>query len=96
MDVQRALEGIFLNAYKKWGHLSENRMAFMMLLVLASALCTERLGIHLLFGAFLMGAIMPKEPVFVRYVLDRFETITVTCCCRCSSPSPACAPISGW
>jgi Kef-type K+ transport system membrane component KefB len=76
--VQRLLQGVFLKAYEKWGHLSENRMAFMMLLVLASALCTERLGIHLLFGAFLMGAIMPKEPVFVRYVLDRFETITVT------------------
>ncbi len=76
--VQRLLQGIFLNAYQKWGNLSENRMAFMMLLVLASSLCTERLGIHLLFGAFLMGAIMPKEPVFVRYVLDRFETITVT------------------
>jgi K+:H+ antiporter len=76
--VQRLLQGIFLTAYQKWGHLSENRMAFMMLLVLASSLCTERLGIHLLFGAFLMGAIMPKEPVFVRYVLDRFETITVT------------------
>jgi len=26
----------------------------------------------------LMGAIMPKEPKFVRYILDRFETITVT------------------
>jgi Kef-type K+ transport system membrane component KefB len=76
--VQRLLHGIFLKAYEKWGSLSENRMAFMMLLVLASALCTERLGIHLLFGAFLMGAIMPKEPKFVRYVLDRFETITVT------------------
>jgi Kef-type K+ transport system membrane component KefB len=25
-----------------------------------------------------MGAIMPKEPKFIRYVLDRFETITVT------------------
>ena len=25
-----------------------------------------------------MGAIMPKEPRFVRYVLDRFETVTVT------------------
>ena len=50
----------------------------MLLLVLVSALCTEWLGIHLLFGAFLMGAIMPKEPKFVRYVLDRFETITVT------------------
>jgi Kef-type K+ transport system membrane component KefB len=76
--VQRLLHGVFLKAYEKWGHLSENRMAFMMLLVLASALLTESLGIHLLFGAFLMGAIMPKEPKFVRYVLDRFETITVT------------------
>jgi Kef-type K+ transport system membrane component KefB len=76
--VPRLLERIFLNAYKKWGSLSENRMAFMMFLVLASALCTERLGIHLLFGAFLLGAIMPKDPQFVRYVRDRFETITVT------------------
>jgi Kef-type K+ transport system membrane component KefB len=76
--VQRLLNGLFLKAYQQWGHLSENRMAFMLLLVLVSALFTERLGIHLLFGAFLMGAIMPKEPTFVRYVLDRFETITVT------------------
>jgi Kef-type K+ transport system membrane component KefB len=53
-------------------------MAFMILLVLGSSLLTESLGIHLLFGAFLMGAIMPKEPKFVRYVLDRFETVTVT------------------
>src|SRR5256886_5805906 len=76
--VRRLLKGVFLNAYEKWGHLSENRMAFMLLLVLVSSLCTERLGIHLLFGAFLMGAIMPKEERFVRYVLDRFETITIT------------------
>jgi Kef-type K+ transport system membrane component KefB len=64
--------------FHKYGEISENRMAFLLLLALASALCTERLGIHLLFGSFLMGAIMPKEPKFVRYVLDRFETITVT------------------
>ena len=50
----------------------------MVLLVLVSSLFTEFLGIHLLFGAFLMGAIMPKELQFVRYILDRFETITVT------------------
>jgi Kef-type K+ transport system membrane component KefB len=43
-----------------------------------SALCTESLGIHMLFGSFLVGAIMPKEPRFVRYLLDRFETVTVT------------------
>jgi Kef-type K+ transport system membrane component KefB len=64
--------------YREQGHLSENLLALMLLLVLASALCTEWLGIHLLFGSFLMGAIMPKEQRFVRYVLDRFETITVT------------------
>ena len=67
----------FEDVYNRHGSLSENLMAFMLLLVLASALCTEALGIHLLFGAFLMGAIMPKGHHFVRYVLDRFETITV-------------------
>jgi Kef-type K+ transport system membrane component KefB len=75
--VQRLLGGLEV-AFHKWGGLSENRMAFMLLLVFGSALCTEWLGLHLLFGAFMMGAIMPKEPKFVQYVLDRFETITVT------------------
>lgn len=75
--VRRMLRG-FERVYRKKGALSENLMALMLLLVLASSLMTEYLGIHLLFGAFLMGAIMPKEHKFVRYVLDRFETITVT------------------
>ncbi|HEV2397328.1 MAG TPA: cation:proton antiporter [Candidatus Sulfotelmatobacter sp.] len=75
--VRRLLSG-FERVYRKKGALSENWLALMMLLVLASALITEYIGIHLLFGAFLMGAIMPKEAKFVRYVLDRFETITVT------------------
>jgi Kef-type K+ transport system membrane component KefB len=75
--VRRLLRG-FARVYEKKGALSENLMALMLLLVLASSLLTEYLGIHLLFGAFLMGAIMPKDHHFVRYVLDRFETITVT------------------
>ncbi len=75
--VRRLLRG-YERVYKEKGELSENLMALMVLLVLVSALSTEYLGIHLLFGAFLMGAIMPKQRHFVRYVLDRFETITVT------------------
>jgi Kef-type K+ transport system membrane component KefB len=75
--VRRLLTG-FETAYRRKGALSEDMMALMILLVLVSALCTERLGIHLLFGAFLIGAIMPKEPRFVRCVVDRFETITAT------------------
>jgi Kef-type K+ transport system membrane component KefB len=75
--VRRLLQG-YETTYRRNNGLSENMLAFMLLLVLASALCTEWLGIHLLFGSFLMGAIMPKEQKFVRYILDRFETITVT------------------
>jgi Kef-type K+ transport system membrane component KefB len=75
--VRRLLRG-FETVYRKLGTLSEGLMSLMLLLVLASALCTEALGIHLLFGAFLLGTIMPKEHDFVRYVLDRFETITIT------------------
>jgi Kef-type K+ transport system membrane component KefB len=75
--VRFLLQGLE-RTFQKYGEISENRMAFLLLLALASALCTERLGIHLLFGSFLMGAIMPKEPKFVRYILDRFETITIT------------------
>ena len=74
----RPLLRAFTKIYTRDGELSENLIALMILLVLASALLTEYLGIHLLFGAFLMGAIMPKGPRFVRYILDRFETITVT------------------
>jgi Kef-type K+ transport system membrane component KefB len=75
--VQRLLQR-FATIFEKQGGLSENMVALMLVLVLASALCTESLGIHLLFGSFLMGAIMPKEQKFVRYLLDRFETVTVT------------------
>jgi Kef-type K+ transport system membrane component KefB len=75
--VQRLLRR-FESTYRNRGQLSDNALAAMILLALASALCTEWLGIHLLFGSFLMGAIMPKEQKFVRYVLDRFEAIVVT------------------
>lgn len=74
--VQRLLRR-FETHYQESGRLSENAIALMLLLALLSALFTEWLGIHLLFGSFLLGAIMPKEQKFVRYVLDRFETIVV-------------------
>jgi Kef-type K+ transport system membrane component KefB len=75
--VQRLLKR-FEASYRKADELSESALASMLLLALGSALCTEWLGIHLLFGSFLMGTIMPKEPMFVRYVVDKFETIVVT------------------
>jgi K+:H+ antiporter len=67
----------FEKSYHRNGRLTDNAVAFMVLLVLASALATESLGIHLLFGAFLMGAIMPKDTDFVQHVLQKFESLTV-------------------
>src|SRR5690606_2542727 len=36
-------------------------IAFVLLLLCCSSLATELIGIHALFGAFLFGAILPKE-----------------------------------
>lgn len=74
--VKRLLAG-FERSFRKSGRLTENALALMVLLALASALATESLGIHLLFGAFLMGAVMPKSPDFIRHVLQRMESVTV-------------------
>jgi Kef-type K+ transport system membrane component KefB len=75
--VRRAVRR-FQTIYERQGALTENLLALMLLLVLSSALLTEWLGLHLLFGAFLTGAIMPKEHQFVRYIVDRFETVAIT------------------
>src|SRR3954471_12464059 len=51
--------------YDRQGKLSQNVFALIILLTLASAYATEKIGIHALFGALLMGAIMPKGTNFV-------------------------------
>jgi len=67
----------FEREFRKRNRLSDNLVAVIVVLVLVSALATEWLGIHLLFGAFLMGAIMPKTPEFTHYLLHKFESVTV-------------------
>jgi len=74
--VRRCLP-VLERAYRRHGKLSDNLVAVIVALVLVSALATEWLGIHVLFGAFLMGAIMPKSPEFTRYLLHKFESVTV-------------------
>jgi Kef-type K+ transport system membrane component KefB len=75
--VVRRFLPAFERAYRKRNHLTDNLLAVIVVLVLASSLATEWLGIHLLFGAFLMGAIMPKTPDFISYLLHKFESVTV-------------------
>ncbi len=63
--------------YERRGRVSQDLLGFMLLLVLVSAWITEHLGIHALFGAFLVGAILPKDPAFVRAVTERIEDLVV-------------------
>jgi Kef-type K+ transport system membrane component KefB len=75
--VVRRILPAFERQFRKRDNLSDNLLAVIVVLVLVSALATEWLGIHLLFGAFLMGAIMPKAPQFTHYLLQKFESVTV-------------------
>ena len=55
---------------------SKRLVAGLMSFAFASALFTEVIGIHALFGAFLAGAIMPNNPRLRSFLRDRLETFT--------------------
>jgi Kef-type K+ transport system membrane component KefB len=63
--------------YQRQGRLSQNVVAVIFLLVLGSAWATEAIGIHAMFGAFLIGCVMPKGTQFVRHVTEKLEDFTV-------------------
>ena len=69
----RRFEGLF----EATGRLTQAMVAVIVVLVLASAYTTELIGIHALFGAFLMGTMMPKGTRFVRTLSEKLEDYTV-------------------
>lgn len=74
--VRRAL-GWLEAFYHNRGRLTQDIVAIVLVLLVASAWTTEWLGIHALFGAFAFGAVMPKEPGFVHDLTEKFEDVTV-------------------
>jgi Kef-type K+ transport system membrane component KefB len=57
--------------------LTHDRVAVVMLLVLASSWATELIGIHALFGAFLAGAILPRHGGLAHALADKLEDLVV-------------------
>lgn len=55
---------------------SKNVLAFVLLMLIGSALTTERIGVHALFGAFLIGVVMPREANFRAALVQRLEEIS--------------------
>ncbi|OLP19352.1 sodium:proton antiporter [Leptolyngbya sp. 'hensonii'] len=59
--------------YERTGKLTQFVIAGIYVGVVASALITEIIGIHLIFGAFLLGAIMPKHAGLTRELAEKTE-----------------------
>jgi Kef-type K+ transport system membrane component KefB len=57
--------------------MTHDLLALVLLVALAAAALTQWLGIHALFGAFLSGAVMPKDRSFTRALLARVEDLVV-------------------
>ncbi len=76
--VRRVGLGRFLVRFERTGRVSEDAMASMLAVVMVGAVFTEWLGLHLLFGAFFIGVMMPKTDAFVDALTTRFEFVTTT------------------
>jgi Kef-type K+ transport system membrane component KefB len=59
--------------YERTGKLSQLLVAGIYLAVVISALITEIIGIHFIFGAFLLGAVMPKNVGLTRELAEKTE-----------------------
>ncbi|WP_225410411.1 cation:proton antiporter domain-containing protein [Stigmatella hybrida] len=57
--------------------LTQNVVAGTLVLLLASSWATELIGIHALFGAFLFGAVIPKEGGLADALAERLEDVAV-------------------
>jgi Kef-type K+ transport system membrane component KefB/nucleotide-binding universal stress UspA family protein len=63
--------------YERRGQLSGTFLAALFVGLLASALVTDKLKIHVIFGAFIFGAIMPHDSGFVRDLTEKLEDFSV-------------------
>ncbi|MBA2390793.1 MAG: cation:proton antiporter [Geodermatophilaceae bacterium] len=61
------------------GRLTPDVLAVVLIGVLLSGYATDRIGIHSIFGAFIFGAIMPREGAaeLTRDILERLEQVSV-------------------
>jgi Kef-type K+ transport system membrane component KefB len=76
IPVKKLLGGI-QSAYEK-GKISDNTlMAIVFAVLLSSAWCTEVIGIHALFGAFLAGIVIPKNKLLQNRIVDRISDLTL-------------------
>ena len=75
--IMRPFLQVLSTFYEPWGQVSESFLGLLCLLLLAAAFVTDVLGLHALFGVFVLGVVMPKEQNIVKYIRQRFEPLTI-------------------
>ena len=69
----RKLLQTLLIHYKRTGRLTQLTLAGIYMGIVISAIITELIGIHFIFGAFLLGAVMPKNAGLVKELAEKTE-----------------------
>jgi Kef-type K+ transport system membrane component KefB len=59
------------------GSLTQGMMAIVFVLLMLSALTTDLIGIHAMFGAFAIGAVIPSDSKLAHDMTDRLEDVLV-------------------
>ena len=63
--------------HEERGRLSALALAGIFVGIIVSALITDRIGIHVIFGAFLAGVVMPHRPAFVEEITEKLHDFSV-------------------
>ena len=75
--VVRKFLGRLQAIFDSRGYLSQGILAIIFLLLIGSAEATDTIGIHQIFGAFMFGAVMPKDGPFIKHLTEKVEDFTV-------------------
>ena len=75
--IVRPLMGWVVGRYEGWARLPQSAMSVMFVALLLSALLTELIGINAIFGAFLLGAVIPHHSRVARDLRERLEDLVV-------------------
>jgi len=77
LAVVRPLLVRLARAQERREHVAQDAVAVLLALLLASALMTEWIGIHALFGAFLVGAIVPHDSRLAHQIQEKLRDVVV-------------------
>lgn len=77
LAVVRPLAVKLAKRYEQPSLVGQNTLALLCVALLLSALATELMGIHALFGAFILGAVIPHDSGLARAALDKLEDVVV-------------------